>query len=70
MRCPILEIGWMQTKIGDKGQSSDCLKEECAWWHRTHGKCVIHNIAMNLENLTAANTLLCGKLAHEEQFRK
>lgn len=41
MRCPILEIGWMQTKVGDKGVSSDCLRQDCAWWEEHFGKCCI-----------------------------
>jgi hypothetical protein len=45
MKCPILEIGWMQTKVGDKGVSSDCLKEECAWWECLTGMCSVHTLA-------------------------
>lgn len=48
MRCPILEIGWMQTKVGAKGQSSDCLKEECAWWDDSDEYCYFVDIASSL----------------------
>ena len=48
MICPILEIGWMQTKVGEKGVSSDCLKEECAWWVENAQRC---SIRCNAESL-------------------
>ena len=48
MKCPILEIGWMQTRVGQKGVSSDCLKEECAWWGNNSQQCAINKIGAEL----------------------
>lgn len=70
MKCPILEIGWMQTKVGQKGQSSDCLKEECACWSALYERCDPTGLAHTLERLTDILAEIERKMPHELQFRK
>ncbi len=70
MRCPILEIGWMQTKVGDKGQSSDCLKEECAWWDGELKDCLIMTVAVGLTGICGLLMKLVTKMSHVGQFKK
>lgn len=69
MKCPILEIGWMQVKVGDKGVSSDCLKEGCAWWSKRLEACSVPALAANLMGLNETMLHLANKMPHEEQFR-
>ena len=41
MKCPILLLSYHMGYTTTPRTKADCLKEECAWWVKPRGQCVL-----------------------------
>ena len=54
MKCPLLGVKRAWKGDTEISETTDCLREECAWWNPTEAYCRIAGIDMSLKNLTMA----------------
>jgi len=51
MKCPMSNYVMERESGEDEVLSTDCLKEECAWWNANREECAILSIELNLHEL-------------------
>jgi hypothetical protein len=49
MKCPLLIIATLIEQGRYDWAKSDCLKEECAWWHGREAECSISSLARDIK---------------------
>jgi len=63
MKCPLLaHKTWIEDDYPMQVYE-DCLREECAWWDRTAGKCVVLQLAFELDDVHCQLTEVAKELA-------
>ena len=67
MNCP----KYVAAAISYQGNTADidviCDKEECAWWDRTDDKCVILQLAFELDKVQDRLERIWDKMPHIEE---
>ena len=70
MKCPLFH----RPKLDEPGlityETSDCLKEDCAWWIADINMCAIRDLALELRYTQFRLQDMANKMPHEEQFRR
>jgi len=67
MKCPLFRAVNITSEFDSNWTGDDCLKEECAWWDRTAEKCVMLQLAFELDEVHTSIEELVNKMHHEEQ---
>ena len=62
MKCPIREVSVYDEERVHHWEPADCLKEECAWWDRTAEKCVVLQLAFELDDVHCQLTEVAKEL--------
>jgi len=62
MKCPLLLAGENAQPSVDMTTTIDCLKEECAWWDKVHGVCVVISLFWELRLLVGAGAMIADKM--------
>ncbi|GAI74011.1 unnamed protein product [marine sediment metagenome] len=70
MKCPLSITGELTADKEFIGAAADCLKEECAWWDRTAEKCVVLQLAFEIDKVSDRLERIWDKMPHERQFRR
>ena len=73
MKCPLFESMRYIPHYQGTEQATDCLQEECAWWHKKWDHCALLSIASIAEHIEQVDdTLQCMlvKMPDELQLRK
>ena len=69
MKCPMLTMYAMTYKKPEEFKDRDCLKEECAWWQREIGNCIIYQMGMEVGTLCCLLEQIADRLPPGEQSR-
>jgi len=70
MKCPLFVLAKTAHYSENVMITTDCLKEECAWWNKDRGVCSVKLGAGAIYDLWYQLTQIKEKMPHEEQFRK
>jgi len=70
MKCPLSKS---IIRVGDEasiGTMVECLKEECAWWVETQGRCAIKDVALSLDYISTDLTHILESMPIATQSEK
>ena len=70
MKCPILVAGYWSSVPGVNTSRTDCLKEECAWYHSKNQACSMLTLAQGSTYVHKVLLAIESKMPPEGQFRK
>jgi len=51
MKCPLMNWESLHVMKTSTHEVADCLKEECAWWDRTADRCVVLQLAFEIDEV-------------------
>lgn len=66
MKCPLQEWIEVETGTGKSWRSGECIKEECAWWHRSEKMCAFPLLVCTFIVIGKIITKIEDKMPHTE----
>ena len=70
MKCPLFVLAKTAHYSENVMITTDCLKEECAWWDDFDKRCEFRSIRVVLTQIAETLEIICNKMPHLEQFKK